>query len=208
MWPHLTRETGAIFCASRFCFLLFIYFFPPLYLRDAFGKATPATIDVRLRGGKGGKTATQWEAGVHLMDPQFKCINGQRLAQEKLVRSPKKKKKEPKNQLLLHVRERTKFSANPVTFPLISHSVPEYSDPRLHGKGDGASQTYRRPRPISAACRCALIVFFPNNVPLFTAPTRCDFSLITLSPRKKKNDVPSKRGGGEVSVRKKKRIIM
>lgn len=99
----------------------------------------------------------------------------------------KKKKKEPKNQLLLHVRERTKFSASPVTFPLISHSVPENSDPRLHGKGDGASQTYRRPRPISAACRCALIVFFPNNVPLFTAPTRCDFSLITLSPRKKNN---------------------
>lgn len=186
MWPHLTRETGAIFCASRFCFLLFIFFPPPLYLRDAFGKATPATIDVRLRGGRevrrrlSGKLAcTSW---IHSSSVSTAKDSRRR----NLFDLQKKKKKEPKNQLLLHVRERTKFSANPVTFPLISHSVPEYSDPRLHGKEDGASQTYRRPRPISAACRCALIVFFPNNVPLFTAPTRCDFSLITLSPRKKK----------------------
>lgn len=194
MWPHLTRETGAIFCASCFCFFVGV-FFPPLYRRDAFSKATPATIDVRLRGGRkvrrrlSGKLAcTSW---IHSSSVS---------AGRRNLFDLQKKKKEPKNQLLLHVRERTKFSASPVTFPLISHSVPENSDPRLHGKGDGASQTYRRPRPISAACRCALIVFFPNNVPLFTAPTRCDFSLITLSPRKKKKIkkmmcLPSEGGG-------------
>lgn len=183
MAPFNKRD-GRYFLRVSFLFSV-IYFFPSSLSSGRFWQSDTRNNRRAATRREGGKTATQWEAGVHLMDPQFKCINGQRLAQEKLVRSPKKKK-EPKNQLLLHVRERTKFSANPVTFPLISHSVPEYSDPRLHGKGDGAFQTYRRPRPISAACRCALIVFFPNNVPLFTAPTRCDFSLITLSPRKKK----------------------
>lgn len=55
-WPRanvapFNKRNGRYFLRVSFLFSV-IYFFPPLYLRDAFGKATPATIDVRLRGGR------------------------------------------------------------------------------------------------------------------------------------------------------------
>lgn len=70
------RRNGRYILRVLVVFLLSLSLSPLFFGTLFLCKATLATIGVRVTRREEGKKATQWEAAVRLMDPQFKCIEG------------------------------------------------------------------------------------------------------------------------------------
>lgn len=103
-------KCGPIYRRNGRYILRVLGFFPSSFLREGFLFAKRhTTIDVRATQG-GRWKATQWEAGVHLMDPQFKCIEGKYSGRRNLLDLQEWKQKK---QLVLHVRVRTNSAPTP-----------------------------------------------------------------------------------------------